>query len=45
MYTYTCTFFLHFLCTVFVTYFNPFLSEKCFFPVEKVFRADANYIL
>ena len=30
--------FVHFLryslCTVFVTYFNPFFSEKCFFPLE-----------
>ena len=32
-------FFVHFLCTIFVTYFNTFLSSG-----NKVFREDANYI-
>ena len=26
--------FVHVLCIVFVTYFNPFVSKNCFFPVE-----------
>ena len=26
--------FVHFLCTLSVTYFEPFLREKCFFQVK-----------
>ena len=37
-------FFVHFLCTVFATYFNSFLGEQCFSSRNKVFRADANCI-
>ena len=37
-------FFMHFLCTLPVTYFEPFLGEKCFFQVKIEFRADRNYI-
>ena len=27
-------FFVHFLCNAFLIYFNPFLSEKYFFPTD-----------
>ena len=39
------SFFVQFLRSLFVTYFEPVVREKCFIPVKiKEFMADPNYV-